>query len=88
MDDRINRSPVDRFTLLHVAAGMAAGAVRLPWWLTLVGSLAFEVMENGVQPATPSIFAGSAPSDSLSNSVGDTLAVMLGWGLVDVLRSR
>lgn len=87
MDDRINRVPVDRYTAFHVAGGVVAGAVGLPWYVTLLGSLAFECLENGIQYRIPSIFAGSGANDSLENSVCDTLAVMLGWGAVDLFKS-
>jgi hypothetical protein len=88
VDDRINRAPVDRYTPFHTAAGVGAAAVGLPWYVTLLASLAFEVVENGVQHRVPSIFANSSANDSLPNAVCDTLAVMLGWAAVDVLRSR
>jgi hypothetical protein len=75
----INEAIVDRFTLAHLGVGAAAGAMRLPLWWVVVGSLMFEIMENLLQPKFLSIFPNTADRDSPMNSSADTLAVILGW---------
>lgn len=80
---RINEAPIDRWTSVHVASGSILGLLGTPWWGALGISTAFEIVENIVQPHVPSVFAGSADSDSLENSVLDTAALMLGWFVAD-----
>lgn len=82
-DLRINAAPIDRWTSVHVASGSILGLLGTPWWAALGISTAFEIAENIVQPYVPSVFAGSADSDSLENSVLDTAALMLGWFVAD-----
>lgn len=80
---QINAAPIDRFTTLHAISGAALRAAGMPWWGALILSVAFEVAENIVQPSVPSMFPGTSPSDSLTNSVCDTAALMAGWGVAE-----
>lgn len=81
----INAAPVDRFTLLHVASGAALSLLGVDFWWTLGLSIAFEIVENIVQPLLPSLFPGTSPADSLVNSYCDTLAVLGGWAATEAV---
>jgi len=85
-DDRINSSPVDRFTLIHVVAGALGSALGVPLPLALVLGAWFEIAENVYQGSFPSIFPNTAPNDSIANSVCDVAAVAAGWTAVELLR--
>ncbi len=79
-DAGINRDAVDRYTSAHFGVGVTAAAVGLPWWATLLGSIAWEVAEDRIKDAIPGVFPYSS-HDTLLNAGTDTLAVMAGWGM-------
>jgi len=85
--DRINATPIDRFTVAHVLAGCVLRGFDVPLIATLVLSVWFEIAENVVQSNMSwSIFPNTAPHDSLANSICDTVAVAAGWSTVDLLK--
>lgn len=78
--DEINRAIVDRYTIGHFSLGVLYGTLKMPWWLALIFTVGFEIVERPLKRHSPMFFP--APSqDSLANSIGDSTAVMLGWAV-------
>jgi hypothetical protein len=76
---------VDRFTAGHAAFGVLAGLGRLPWWATLASGLFFDlVIERKFKDKWPALWPNST-QDTWQNITGDTVAMMLGWGLAKAL---
>lgn len=77
-----NSAAVDPWTVVHFAAGLAAGLVEMPYRWLLAGSLAYEVVEQVVERRElgQELFETSGP-ESLSNAVVDMLAITLGHHL-------
>ena len=83
----VNREPVDRFTLAHLAFGAAMGLARVPWYAALPVAVGWELVENHLKDAFPQAFPN--PSHDLpANAVTDALAVVAGWALTRGLRRR
>lgn len=72
--------PVDRFTAAHAALGFTLGIWGTPWWVALLSTLGFELIEDGLKRVTPGLFPVGAP-DPWLNSFFDSAAWMAGWGL-------
>lgn len=74
-----NQSPVDMYTLFHVAVGSFSRMAGLSFETTIAMSLAFEWwIEPMYKEKYPGIFP--VPSqDTPINSAVDTAAVALGW---------
>jgi hypothetical protein len=85
-DERINQTPIDRFTLLHVLAGVVGGVFGIPLPVVLVSAAWFEIAENVFQGSVPSIFPNTAPNDSLANAVCDVASVGAAWTVVRLLK--
>ena len=77
MKDGTNHVAVDRFTLAHAAAGVAAAHFGLSWQLTLVGAVAFEVCERAWKRDFPQYFPNPSQDTDL-NSTFDVAAAMGG----------
>ena len=87
MEDRVNKDPVDRFTLVHVAVGGLYGASGLSWPVALALSIGYELAEKTFKNQFPEIFP-SASFDTPVNKVIDVAANMIGWGLVVTAQRR
>ena len=83
----INGDLVDRFTLLHLLAGMALGAAGASVPLALGVGTVWEFVERPLKDRVPVIFPDSS-QDTPLNAVGDSLAVALGCALARFLRGR
>jgi hypothetical protein len=77
----INYSFFDRFTFVHFLIGVFYGMLNLSFVTAFVLSFFWEFIENPLKAYFPQLFP-HATSDTLKNSLGDTLAVCSGWGLV------
>lgn len=75
---KINKTPVDRFSFVHLATGIGSGIVGVPAWLALSGSLAFEAFETPMKKRVPKKFPDPSP-DTPANAAVDVLAYMAGW---------
>lgn len=73
-----NISPIDQYTAVHFGVGLLYGTARPPWWIPLLGALAFEAIERGAKRWYPELFPVPT-QDSWTNSVMDVAAVMAGW---------
>jgi hypothetical protein len=74
----INYALLDRFTLIHFGIGVGYGFLGLSFFLVVLMAIAWELVENPLKAYVPFLFP-HATSDSLRNSVGDTLAVISGF---------
>lgn len=76
----VNYSLLDRFTFVHFVIGVGYGFLGFRFELALVLAFVWELLENSLKYYLPFIFPHST-ADTLRNSIGDFLAVMLGWAL-------
>lgn len=84
----INGSPVDRFTIAHLAWGAGFGAVGASWWLALGAALVWDVfVERPLKNHKPSWFPNPT-QDTAQHIVTDAAAWMLGWGAVRTMMLR
>jgi hypothetical protein len=90
-----NEAAIDPWTLVHFAAGLAAGLVEMPYRWLLACSLAYEVVEQVAErnEVGQELFETSGP-ESLPNAVVDMVAITLGhhlgrrWNRTGPARSR
>jgi hypothetical protein len=77
-----NQAALDPWTVVHFAAGLAAGLVDMPYKWLLAAALAYEVVEQVAerQEIGQEIFESSGP-ESLPNAVVDLVAVTVGHQL-------
>jgi hypothetical protein len=75
----MNLAPVDAWTMVHVGAGVAAGALRVPFGMAMGLAVAYEVVEQGVErTSTGQRFFGSSGPESFINAVVDVGVFALG----------
>lgn len=75
----MNVAPVDGWTAVHVAAGVAAGILRVPLGPALVGAVGYEVVEQAIERTRAGQrFFGSNGPESLANATVDVLVFGLG----------
>lgn len=72
-----NFVPVDRFTLLHGAAGYVMGRMGVPFHYAVVLGLLWEVVERKLKRIYPTYFPNPT-QDSPVNMILDVLAVTAG----------
>lgn len=80
MPHEINKNAIDRYTSAHFGVGVVAGALDVPWWATLLGSVTWELIESPLKDRMPTAFPYSS-HDSLLNASTDTAAMMAGWAM-------
>ena len=75
----------DKYTLLHFATGIIAYFLGINYWVWLIIHILFEIIENtpcGIKFINNYLVfwpGGKTKSDSLINSVGDTIGASIGW---------
>jgi len=80
-----NHGFVDRYTAGHAAFGVLGGLARLPWWGQLASGLVWDlVIERQFKDRWPEIWPNPT-QDTWQNITGDTIAMMLGWKLANLL---
>lgn len=80
----VNYEPIDRFTAAHAAVGFIMGAARVPMPLVVTAAIGWEVIERPLKRRHPSLFP-SQTQDSLANATFDTLAMIAGRYLWDLM---
>lgn len=83
----INGDAFDRFTLAHLGAGVAMGALRVPMWLVVVLALGWELAERPLKRKFPGAFPHSS-QDTAQNAIVDAAAVIGGATFVQLLVMR
>lgn len=84
----INRDPIDPYTLAHLGAGVAAGALHVPLPVVALAAVAWEVFEKGAKRRYPRWFPSPSP-DSPQNALVDVgVAVAGAWIAGSVHRGR
>lgn len=76
----INEAMFDRFSLVHAGFGVWAGARGFGLIPLLVMHTVWELLENAAKRRYGAAFPFASP-DSVTNSIGDTLAALAGWSL-------
>lgn len=76
----------DRYSVLHLASGLALGWLGLPFWPAFMGHAAFEVLENTdrgmgfINAYFRDVWPGGKDeADAVANSIGDQIAFTTGW---------
>ncbi len=82
----VNYSLVDRFTIVHFGIGVFYGLVGFSFSTALVLALTWEFIENPLKANLSFLFPHSS-ADTVSNMVGDVLALVAGWLIVYRFRS-
>ena len=82
---------IDKYSLLHFAVGILFRFFNINFTISLLLHILFEVIENSKQ----GIYfidhyltfwpGGKRKSDSLINSVGDTVFFSLGWFIANII---
>ena len=78
-----NQKMFDPYSLCHAGGGVVAASIKLTLGQTVVLHTIFELVENyylKTHPLTRKIFP-DASTDTLTNVIGDTISVGLGWYL-------
>jgi hypothetical protein len=88
----VNHAFFDLFSLVHMSAGAAFGALGLGFFPMLVLAMGWEIAEHVMKDCIPHVFVHPS-QDTLLNACGDVLVTMVGWTLgrfarVRTLRSR
>ena len=73
-----NISPIDKYSILHLLAGMFFALLYFPFWLVLLMCMGFEIIEHPLKHRVQKWFK-KTPDESLENAVFDVVFVMLGW---------
>jgi len=85
-DVNVNQAPVDQYTALHFAAGVAMRRAKIGLLGTVLLSLAWE---HWIEPAwkrTDPKFFPAPSQDKPINSLVDTVAVAVGWAAGGTIR--
>jgi hypothetical protein len=77
----VNYAFTDRFTFAHFGIGALYGLLHVNFTATVILAILWEILENPLKVYFPSVFP-NATADTLKNSIGDTIAVVLGWYVV------
>jgi hypothetical protein len=80
----VNHGMFDRYALAHGAVGVGLGVARAKWWQALAFTVAWELVESPLKRRFPRAFPYSS-EDTMRNAIGDSIAVMAGWGLWKLL---
>ena len=76
----VNHYIVDLFSLVHMGAGLAFGAIGLGFFPMLILAVGWEVAEHVMKDCIPRVFVHPT-QDTLINAFGDVLVTMIGWGI-------
>ena len=79
-----NHKPIDRYTAAHFGVGMLLCFSKVPFSWAAVGAVAFEMAEDKIKRANPSVFPVPTP-DTKANALWDVMALMVGWGVGDLV---
>ena len=77
----VPKSPIDKYTLGHLAWGAILASIGVPFWGAATLSVLFELAENPLKKHIPIIFPEPIP-DPIGNQVMDTVGVLAGWALI------
>lgn len=76
----VNYPVVDRWTGVHFGVGYVLGRLNAPWWVEIMLSVGWEIVEVPLKKRVPAIFPAST-IDSPQNKIGDVVAMTLGWAV-------
>jgi hypothetical protein len=88
----VNHALFDLFSLVHMSAGVAFGALGLGFFPMLILAMGWEIAEHVMKDCIPRVFVHPS-QDTLTNAAGDVLVTMVGWTMgrfarVHTLRAR
>jgi hypothetical protein len=74
----VNHALFDRFSLVHMSAGIGFGALGLGFFPMLILATGWELAEHVMKDCIPHVFVHPS-QDTLVNAFGDVLVTMVGW---------
>lgn len=77
----IKKSPIDKYTLGHLAWGGVLAALGVPFWGVFAMSIGFELLEQPLKVHLPELFPEPL-RDPIGNQVMDTVGVLTGWSVI------
>lgn len=77
----MNRTPLDRWTLAHLASGALAARLGVPLPGFILGSVLYEAVEHKLESPGGHPFFGSKRPEALANVAVDLAAGALGYQL-------
>lgn len=80
----INYNFFDIYTIAHFLIGIIYGSIQLSFFIAIVLAIAWELIENPLKTYFPILFP-HATADTWKNSLGDIMAVLMGWWIVTSL---
>jgi hypothetical protein len=86
-DTSLNESPLDGWTVVHTAAGIASGAAGLSAPVSIAGAVAYEVVEYAHEwPKGSKLFGSKRPESGINIAV-DIGVFVFGWWLGRKIRN-
>lgn len=79
--DEVNYNAIDRFTFVHLLIGGVYYFLGLGFIWTLFLALFWELIENPLKANLRFLFP-HATADTWINAIFDSLAVLIGWGIL------
>ena len=83
-----NLSPLDGWTLVHIAWGGLAGALGMNPWAFMLTTGAYEVLEYAHEHPHGSRIFGSKRPESPANMIADVGVAAVAYGLTRHLKDR
>ncbi len=74
----LQKSPVDPWTAMHVAVGVLAGGLKVPFLAYLGASVLYEFLEQHIEAQPTNFFAVSGPETGM-NALTDVLVGIGGY---------
>jgi len=81
---RAGEDPLDAWSLVHVASGLALGLPGWPWWLVLLLLVAFEALEGVMRRIRPG-GEGLFEYESWPNVGMDVVVGMAGFAVASLI---
>jgi hypothetical protein len=83
----VNHALFDLFSLVHMSAGVAFGALGLGFFPMLILATGWEIAEHVMKDCIPNVFVHPS-QDTVINAFGDVLVTMVGWTIGRFARVR
>jgi hypothetical protein len=85
---RVNKSPVDQYSILHFGSGVAARKYGVGFWPTLIGGFVFDyALEPIAKRQIPDIFPHPSQDAPLHQFI-DAITPAIGWLIFDWFKRR
>jgi hypothetical protein len=83
----INYDPLDRYSFAHAGMGALMGLFRLPWYVTVLTAVGWDLLERPLKEELPELFPNHT-QDTPQHVVTDAAAWLIGWAITKQLMDR